>query len=482
VVAAGGAASAPLVGTRTWRVNGQLISQKRGATTSYYLPDAQGSTRALTTPAAAITDTYRYSAFGDIETQTGTTLKSYLYTGQQFDSSTGLYSLRARYYDAAVGRFLSRDMWAIDRQNPIELNRYVYAAGNPVRYSDPRGHSALGEWGSNVWNSLTTQQQRTVVGAVTGGAVGGILAGLNYVFATAEQCGPEMADFFRRVNPAIYIGGATLLGAAAGAVMANLPLPTVAQQALALTSMSIATFDLLFHFNEGSNACRYLNWLASWVGAAGAIGGGTSNIIAGGGQMALQIATASMMEIIIAGAATAETLLTGLLNSGVITLVSTGGNDNDTEAGSRPQPPQPGETAGYANRHPGRPEGNETGIYEYQRIDRNGRWYVGSARRESLAARLEAEKRLGWFEDWDSIVWTEISEDFDSGRAIDSAERIRIEQVARSVGGRANMANTPTSNPIRLPNLQSWWNSRGGWRASSGWPNWLYPPSDLFNP
>jgi RHS repeat-associated protein len=117
-----------------------VISQKRGTTTSYYLPDVQSSTRLLTSSAAAVTDTYRYSAFGDIETQTGTTTNSYLYTGQQFDSSTGLYSLRARYYDAAVGRFLSRDTWAIDRQNPMELNRYVYAAGNPVRWGDPSGH------------------------------------------------------------------------------------------------------------------------------------------------------------------------------------------------------------------------------------------------------------------------------------------------------------------------------------------------------
>jgi RHS repeat-associated protein len=124
--------------------NGQLISQKRGATTSYYLPDAQGSTRALTTPAAAITDTYRYSAFGDIETQTGTTTNNYLYTGQQFDASTGLYSLRARYYDPNVGRFLSRDTYPINHQNPVELNRYVYAAGNPVRYSDPSGLESEG--------------------------------------------------------------------------------------------------------------------------------------------------------------------------------------------------------------------------------------------------------------------------------------------------------------------------------------------------
>jgi RHS repeat-associated protein len=158
--------------------NGQLISQKRGTTTSYYLPDIQGSTRALTTPAAAITDTYRYSAFGDIETQTGTTTNSYLYTGQQFDSSTGLYSLRARYYDAAIGRFLSRDTYPINHQNPMELNRYVYAAGNPVRYSDPSGHNLFEQIKlNNITGVFQSAWARPLVRSVAESAVG---AGFGY--------------------------------------------------------------------------------------------------------------------------------------------------------------------------------------------------------------------------------------------------------------------------------------------------------------
>src|SRR5262249_30813136 len=106
--------------------NDQLISQKRGTTTSYFLPDAQGSTRALTDASGTVTDTYRYDAFGKLANQTGSsTVNSYLYTGQQFDSLTGLYDLRARYYDAAIGRFLSRDTAGVNYQNPVELNRYV---------------------------------------------------------------------------------------------------------------------------------------------------------------------------------------------------------------------------------------------------------------------------------------------------------------------------------------------------------------------
>ncbi|KAB2892824.1 MAG: hypothetical protein F9K28_11065, partial [Bacteroidetes bacterium] len=62
-----------------------------------------------------------------------------MYTDQQYDSATGLYSLRARYYDPSDGRFLSRDTYAYHYQNPIELNRYVYGMNNPATFYDPTG-------------------------------------------------------------------------------------------------------------------------------------------------------------------------------------------------------------------------------------------------------------------------------------------------------------------------------------------------------
>jgi RHS repeat-associated protein len=92
----------------------QLLAQVRGSDISYFLPDVQGSTRLLTDVAGNVTDTYSYDAFGDLSAQSGTTENSYLYTGQQFDEATGLYSLRARYYNPTVGRFISRDTWVLD--------------------------------------------------------------------------------------------------------------------------------------------------------------------------------------------------------------------------------------------------------------------------------------------------------------------------------------------------------------------------------
>ncbi len=66
------------------------------------------------------------------------------YRGYYFDSDTGLYYLRARYYDPEIGQFISPDDVSYMEFGAIGgLNLYAYCNYNPVMYSDPSGHSVL---------------------------------------------------------------------------------------------------------------------------------------------------------------------------------------------------------------------------------------------------------------------------------------------------------------------------------------------------
>jgi RHS repeat-associated protein len=50
-----------------------------------------------------------------------------------------LYYVRARWYDAANGRFLQKDPYPASLSNPQTLNRYVYGLNNPISRIDPLG-------------------------------------------------------------------------------------------------------------------------------------------------------------------------------------------------------------------------------------------------------------------------------------------------------------------------------------------------------
>ncbi|MDH7487629.1 MAG: RHS repeat-associated core domain-containing protein [Anaerolineae bacterium] len=49
------------------------------------------------------------------------------------DESIGLYFYNARYYDPALGWFVSADTIVPEPGNPQALNRYSYVLNNPLR-------------------------------------------------------------------------------------------------------------------------------------------------------------------------------------------------------------------------------------------------------------------------------------------------------------------------------------------------------------
>jgi RHS repeat-associated protein len=87
----------------------------------------------------ATTDTYDYDAWGNAINVTGSTPNVYLYRGEQYDSSLGLYSLRARYYNPLAGRFVTRDPAKTNAIEPDTLQKYSYADEDPIDRIDPTG-------------------------------------------------------------------------------------------------------------------------------------------------------------------------------------------------------------------------------------------------------------------------------------------------------------------------------------------------------
>ena len=119
---------------RHYILGNEYISQVDGTSFGYYLNDEQGSVWYLTGSDGSIRNHYRYSAFGETITAEETVPNRLRYNGQMAGGLTGLYYLRARYYNASLGRFTQEDVIYNDG-----LNLYAYCNSNPVMYSDPSG-------------------------------------------------------------------------------------------------------------------------------------------------------------------------------------------------------------------------------------------------------------------------------------------------------------------------------------------------------
>jgi len=158
-------------------------------TPSFYGYDGGGNLRQLTNSAGTVTDEYEYDAFGNSFTKVGTTPNNYLYRGEQYDSDLGLYYLRARYYNPATGRFLSRDPEDSDIADPQTLHKYLYASGDPVNAMDPTGRESAFEQGLIIGKIIG----RVVVQvAFVACLVDTIYAGIAEVTAAASERFPRI--------------------------------------------------------------------------------------------------------------------------------------------------------------------------------------------------------------------------------------------------------------------------------------------------
>jgi len=103
----------------------------------YPVRDAMGTVNGAVTHDGSLEDSAAYDPWGK-PTRPDASSPLPGFQGRPYESSTGLYQLRARYYSPELGRFISPDP-AVDPLRPKTLNGYAFGFNNPLRYGDPTG-------------------------------------------------------------------------------------------------------------------------------------------------------------------------------------------------------------------------------------------------------------------------------------------------------------------------------------------------------
>ena len=231
-----------------YTIGADIISQERDGNVSVYLYDGHGSVVGLANENGKVTDTYAYDAFGNLLKSKGSTKNCYRYCGEQFDETTGLYYLRARYMDTSTGRFISQDSYAGSISDPVSLHKYLYANSNPVTYSDPSGYMSMAGL--------------AVRGAVIGALSGLIVPNAVSIIRNLVTTGEFKSDLSPMQNLANILNG-VIFGALFGICAATF----IAYGIIAGVAVSI-NFSLAYGcYIDGQNAAAAGQWdiaICSW--------------------------------------------------------------------------------------------------------------------------------------------------------------------------------------------------------------------------
>jgi|GEM_PF-2557452 len=200
-------------------LEGQGIKNQSIPGMYFYHPDQTGNISFVTDKNGDKISQFFYKPFGETHHIEGYDFTSKKYNSHQYDDAevnggTGLYYYKARYYDPTIGRFLTAD-WAIqEKNNSQSLNRYMYTAGNPVKYADPtgnffkkiwksikKGFKALGSYIKKKWKEILIQIVVAIVRVVVtiyAGPIAGdlVAAGVEIGMRVAMKEPPTATSMF----------------------------------------------------------------------------------------------------------------------------------------------------------------------------------------------------------------------------------------------------------------------------------------------
>ncbi len=181
-----------------------------------------------------------------------------------------------------MGRFTSRDEWVGDNLNPITLNKYLYANGNPGSYLDPDGRigflSDLRDRFNETDEILRQYAENT---PYVGGAVG-LLRGVTSLGSAPFRAVNTASDAVAGALPFEATSGVANEGAAAfgesvdtGAYVAN----NKAAVANAIKDKVIDTSSRTFFDRDGAAASDFVSGVTQLVIPSPAIVGGVANTV-----------------------------------------------------------------------------------------------------------------------------------------------------------------------------------------------------------
>ncbi|WP_084757225.1 RHS repeat-associated core domain-containing protein [Clostridium sp. DMHC 10] len=111
----------------------------------YYIRNAEGDIIGLIDGTGTQVVSYTYDTWGKLISIGGSlkdtvgVLNPYRYRGYRYDTETGLYYLKSRYYNPDWGRFVNEDTIAAVTGDVLSTNMYTYCANNPINMSDEDG-------------------------------------------------------------------------------------------------------------------------------------------------------------------------------------------------------------------------------------------------------------------------------------------------------------------------------------------------------
>jgi RHS repeat-associated protein len=206
---------------------GDRLATSVNGTLGWIVPDLHGDVAAAVGAGATFVNAFRFDPYGEtVATWTassGSVNLPWRYQGRMLESadsstSSDLYDFQARSYDPSLGTFSSFDSVSGTAQNPLSLNRYLYAGADPETLVDPDGH-----W---PWDNVSIPNPVDAVTSVASATVNQVTSTVSNVGSVAVSVAANTAVTAAAVGLAAATHnpvGATIAiaaGTAAGAVSA----------------------------------------------------------------------------------------------------------------------------------------------------------------------------------------------------------------------------------------------------------------------